>query len=155
MRLAWAVALTFLAATPAVAGPCENLASFALPHAAIASAEIVAPGAFPPPQGRGPARTTLYQALPAFCRVSATLHPVADSHINVEVWMPVSGWNRKLQSVGNGAWAGSISYPAMATALAAGYAAASTDTGHTGNSGSFILGHPAQSADFAYRAVHE
>ena len=23
-----------------------------------------------------------------------------------EFWLPMSGWNRKLQSVGNGAWAG-------------------------------------------------
>jgi feruloyl esterase len=57
--------------------------------------------------------------------------------------------------VGNGAWAGSISYPAMATALAAGYATASTDTGHSGGSGRFVMDHPAEAIDFAYRAVHE
>ena len=34
--------------------------------------------------------------------------------------MPVSGWNGKLQVVGNGGFAGTISYPAMANALAAG-----------------------------------
>ena len=34
--------------------------------------------------------------------------------------------------VGNGGWAGSISYGALADALADGYAAASTDTGHIG-----------------------
>jgi feruloyl esterase len=79
----------------------------------------------------------------------------------VEVWMPAtlpgqpSNWNGKLQSVGNGAWAGSISYPAMATALAAGYVAASTDTGHEGNNPDFIPDHPEKVADFAYRAVHE
>jgi feruloyl esterase len=43
----------------------------------------------------------------------------------------------------------------MATALADGYATASTDTGHTGNSADFITGHPEKLADFAYRAVHE
>src|SRR6202012_2923415 len=84
-----------------------------------------------------------------------TLRPVADSEIKIEVWMPAAGWNGKLQSVGNGAWAGSISYPAMATALAAGYAAASTDTGHAGNNADFISGHPEKVTDFAYRAVHE
>lgn len=66
-----------------------------------------------------------------------------------------SGWNGKLQAVGNGAWAGTISYPALATALAAGYAAASTDTGHEGNNATFITDHPEKVVDFAYRAVHE
>ena len=46
--------------------------------------------------------------------------------------MPAAGWNGKLQVVGNGGFAGTISYEAMATAAAAGYASASTDTGHTG-----------------------
>ena len=69
--------------------------------------------------------------------------------------MPVSGWNGNLQSVGNGAWAGAISYPAMATALGQGYAAASTDTGHAGNNVTFVVGHPEKLTDFAWRAVHE
>jgi feruloyl esterase len=43
----------------------------------------------------------------------------------------------------------------MATALAVGYAAASTDTGHTGNNPNFITGHPEKVIDFGYRAVHE
>jgi len=69
--------------------------------------------------------------------------------------MPVSGWNGNLQSVGNGGWGGIVSYPALALALADGYATASTDTGHTGNTGSFALGHPAKFIDFGYRSVHE
>ena len=94
--------------------------------------------------------------MPAFCRVAATLTPSSDSEIKIEVWLPESGWNGNLQSVGNGAWAGTISYPAMATALAAGYATASTDTGHTGGDpATFIPGHPEKAIDFAYRAVHE
>ena len=42
-------------------------------------------------------------------------------------------------------------------ALRRGYAAASTDTGHTGTGGdaSFALGHPEKLTDFGYRAVHE
>jgi feruloyl esterase len=117
----------------------------------VTSASTVAAVAFAPPQGRGP--TASYMTLPAFCRITATLHPVPDSHIAIEVWLPMSGWNGKLQSVGNGAWAGSISYPAMATAVAAGYATASTDTGHTGGSGRFVMEHPEEAVDFAYRAV--
>jgi len=87
--------------------------------------------------------------------VAASLKPTSDSDIRIEVWLPMAGWNGKLQSVGNGAWAGSISYPALATALGAGYAAASTDTGHEGNNPDFILGHPDKLDDFVHRSVHE
>ncbi len=87
--------------------------------------------------------------------MAATLTPTSDSDIKVEVWLPVTGWNRKLQSVGNGAWAGSLPYPALATAVAAGYAAAGTDTGHVGNSPRFVPGHPEKMIDYGYRAVHE
>ena len=118
----------------AFAATCESVASIALPHATVTAATPVDAGAFPAPPGRGPNSGAVYKTLPAFCRVAATLKPSSDSEIRIEVWMPASGWNGKLQSVGNGAWAGTISYPAMATALAAGYAAASTDTGHEGNS---------------------
>ncbi len=44
---------------------------------------------------------------------------------------------------------------ALATALQRGYAAASTNAGHTGEDASFALGHPEKLADFGYRAVHE
>ena len=64
-------------------------------------------------------------------------------------------WNGKLQAVGNGAFSGAISYRAMATALARGYATTSTDTGHSGGSASFALGHPEKVIDFGWRAVHE
>jgi hypothetical protein len=50
---------------------------------------------------------------------------------------------------------GAIVYPALATALGRGYAAASTNTGHDGGDASFVPGHPEKLVDFAYRAVHE
>ena len=54
--------------------------------------------------------------LPAFCRVAMTLTPSPDSDIRIEVWLPDSAaWNGKFQAVGNGGWAGTIAYPAMAT----------------------------------------
>jgi len=93
--------------------------------------------------------------LPAFCRVAATLTPTSDSDIKIEVWLPASGWNGKFQAVGNGGWAGMISYAAMAAALARGYATSSTDTGHAGGRGTFALGHPEKFIDFAYRSEHE
>jgi feruloyl esterase len=148
-------ALVFSPALALAAASCESVASLTLPNASVTSVATVEPGAFPAPPGRGPNPGAVYKSLPAFCRVAVTLKPSSDSNIRIEVWMPAAGWNGKLQSVGNGAWAGTIGYPAMATALAAGYAAASTDTGHEGNSADFIPGHPEKVIDFAYRAVHE
>ena len=156
-----AMALTgAIAAAANAPASCESLASISIPntttipHITIASAKTVAAGDFTPPGGgRGPEPS--FKALPAFCRVQAALKPANDSDIKIEVWMPVSGWNNKLQSVGNGAWAGGIVYPALATALGQGYATASTDTGHVGNDPSFISGHPDKLIDFGYRGVHE
>jgi feruloyl esterase len=101
------------------------------------------------------ARNEIYKSVPAFCRVLATLRPSTDSDIKVEVWLPSSGWNGKYQAVGNGGWAGVISYSALAEGVKRGYATSSTDTGHVGASGSFALGHPEKLIDFGYRSVHE
>ena len=113
MNKAFALGLLLLLPAPALAATCEGLAALALKDAAITRAESVAPGAFSPPSGG----TGSYRNLPAFCRVAATLTPTSDSDIKVEVWLPANGWNGKFQAVGNGGWAGVISYPAMAEAL--------------------------------------
>ena len=129
-------------------GPCDELKSVSLPNVTITAAEAVAAA----------------PAVPAHCRIAAVLTPSADSHIEIEVWLPASvqgsgaagsGWNGKLQVVGNGGWAGVISTPAMSQALREGYATASTDTGHQGGSGSFAVGHPEKLVDFGYRSMHE
>jgi feruloyl esterase len=168
------LAVILVHAAPAAAETaCENLASQALSHAKIDSSQLVAAGAFTPPaaQGRGGAAgrggaegrggrggapaANVYANLPAFCRVTATATPSSDSDIKIEVWLPASGWNGKFQAVGNGGWAGTIPYAAMAAALAAGYATAGTDTGHVGNSADFALGHPEKLIDMGYRSIHE
>jgi len=163
--LAAALALAFgrittsaLAARGLLAPSCESLASLSLSSATITAAQVVAAGTFAPPAGGragGRSGQDPFAALPAFCRVAATLKPTSDSDIKIEVWLPVSGWNGKFQAVGNGGWAGAISYPAMAEALKRGYATTSTDTGHTGASGAFALGHPEKFVDFAWRSEHE
>src|SRR5262252_5821528 len=43
----------------------------------------------------------------------------------------------------------------MTAALRRGYATSSTDTGHSGSSASFALGHPEKLIDYAYRSEHE
>src|SRR5579864_7128518 len=123
-----------LMAESAVAASCEGLASLTLKNATVTAAQRVAGGVFAPPvaapaQG---ARGTSFKDLPEFCRVALTLTPSTDSDIKVEVWLPANGWNGKFQAVGNGGWAGVISYAAMADAIRAGYATSSTDTGHAG-----------------------
>ena len=114
----------------AFAATCESLAAFRLPDTTITSAQPVAAGAFVPPGGACPLRRS--KNLPAFCRVTATIKPANDSDIKIEVWLPLTGWNGKYRGQGNGGFAGSIDYPGLATAVSAGYATASTDTGHTG-----------------------
>jgi feruloyl esterase len=96
-----------------------------------------------------------YPKLPAFCRVGATLRPTSDSEIKIEVWLPVAkAWNGKYEGTGNGGWGGSIDAGELASGLMRGYAVSSTDTGHTGGSASFALGHPEKLIDFGYRSVH-
>src|ERR1017187_5829295 len=109
----------------AAAVSCESLASLSLPETRITSAQSVAAGDFTSPGASQPIRN-----LPALCRVAATLARSKDSDIKIEVWMPASGWNGKLQAVGNGGWSGAIGYGALASAVNRGYASASTDTGH-------------------------
>ncbi|HXB67332.1 MAG TPA: tannase/feruloyl esterase family alpha/beta hydrolase [Candidatus Acidoferrales bacterium] len=123
--------------------PCDRLTSVSLPHTTITAAETVVAS---PLTG------------PAHCRVLAVLTPSSDSHIEMELWLPASGWNGKFEAVGNGGWAGSINAGGMAAALREGYATASTDTGHKSSEtpgGSFALGHPEKLIDYGYRAVHE
>jgi feruloyl esterase len=131
---------------------CDALKSMSLPHVTIVSAEFVAGGS--PAPGRG-GRGGAGVPLPAHCRIAATLKPSADSHIEMELWLPAENWNGKFLAVGNGGWAGTISFDAMASGLRRGYATASNDTGHKGGSASFALGHPEKLIDFGYRAMHE
>ena len=151
MRLNWKTVIVGAALVPcaSASGSCDELASLSLPQAKVTVAESVS-GEFTPPGSQQPMRD-----LPAFCRVAATLMPSADSDIKIEVWMPASDWNGKLQAVGNGGWSGAINYGGMANAVRRGYASASTDTGHSGGSAEFALGHPEKLIDFAYRSEHE
>jgi len=154
------VAMGLCLAASARAASCESLASLSLPDATITIAQTVPAGAFTMPASYNPpvlmgSIPVSFGDLPAFCRVAATLKPTADSDIKIEVWLPVAGWNGRFQAVGNGGWAGFISYPFLSEALRQGYATASTDTGHAAANAIFALGHPEKVVDFAYRSEHE
>jgi Tannase and feruloyl esterase len=128
-------------------GSCASLAATALPDTTITTAEEVAGPSFTPPG------SAAIEGLPGFCRVAGVTKPA----VKFEVWLPLEEWNGKFQGVGNGANAGSIAYPAMATALRRGYATASTDTGHAtrnARDAAWAVGHPELLVDFAYRAIH-
>ena len=151
-----ALSLAALATTTtsisAATGSCESLTSLKLPGVTITSAKAVAPGAF---SLAGATRANpVFKQLPEFCRVAATLAPSADSHIEMELWMPAQNWNGKFLAVGNGGWAGNIVFNDIATGLSKGYAAASNDTGHQDPGAAFAT-HPEKVVDFGYRAMHE
>ncbi len=142
------------AATPAPI-PCDSLAGITVTNGEVLSAQSVPAGGFASPVTPNATASAAFKALPAFCRVTLKLTPSADSDIRVEVWLPLSGWNRKLQASGNGGLGGAIPYPAMAASVKAGYAAAGTDTGHVGGNADFVAGHPEKLVDFGHRAIHE
>ena len=106
----------------------------------------------------------------AICRLAFTI----DNYIDVEVWLPTSGWNGRLEGTGNGGLAGAITYTGgtvggdLVTATSLGYAAVGTDTGHISNCGAdpcppptpVTLGNswwtnPPQLSDNGYLAIHE
>ncbi len=162
-RLAGLAIAALAVSASADAATCEELSRLSLPNTTITSAQPVAAGAFVPPVQARSRGANPFADLPAFCRVAATLTPSSDSDIRIEVWLPEPrasspesrGWNGKLQAVGNGGWAGNISYAAMAAAIRRGYATVSTDTGHSTPGGTFAYGHPEKLIDYAYRSEHE
>ena len=139
----------------AAGASCESLAALKLPDTSITIAQTVAAGAFTQPVVRLDYSRSSYEKLPAFCRVAGVAKPSGDSDIHFEVWMPVSGWNRKFEGVGNGGFAGSIPYPSLGLSLSLNYAVAGTDTGHVGMDASWAPGHPEKTIDFGHRAIHE
>ena len=157
VMLAVAFVVAFVARAAAQTAPavaCERLAEQRLSNTTISAAQTVAGGSFTP-SGSTNAMTNL----PPFCRVAGVIAPTADSQIVFEVWLPLQNWNGKFAGVGNGGWAGSVSFGALGEQLRRGYATASTNTGHEGapgmNAARFAFEKPEQLIDFAYRSHHE
>ncbi len=156
--LLFSIAASAQSASPSAAS-CGRLDEISLPSAKVTSAQVIPAGAFTPPplphfDGEGP--DPIFKSLPAFCRVQITATPSTDSDIRIEVWLPAENWNRRLQGVGNGGFAGSIPYHGLAEAIRQGYAAVATDTGHSASdiTAAWALGHPEKITDFGFRAIH-
>jgi len=170
------MAFVAIASTPAMATPCTNLQSLQLKDTVITSAVDNTSGSFVVP-GSNPPNTI--SGLPAFCRVTASLIPTADSNIKIEVWLPASGWNGRFLGTGGGGFQGVINYSELTIGLQSGFAATNSDLG-TGSSGcnplycgsdgitnplatafgnpgvpsTGLFGHPERIKDFGYRAIH-
>ena len=95
-----------------------------------------------------------FSALPAFCRIAATLNPSPTSDIRMEIWMPIAGWNGHFRGTSPNGLGGVLNYNAMAVGLTDGFAVASTDTGHQGGDMAWMR-DPDKLTDFAGRAMHE
>ena len=95
-----------------------------------------------------------FSALPAFCRVAATLKPSPSSDIRMELWLPIAGWNGNFRGTSPNGLGGVINYNAMGVGLTDGFAVASTDTGHQGGDTAWMQ-VPDKVTDFAGRAMHE
>ena len=130
---------------------CADLVKLDLPDTLIRSATEVPAGPYAfgnsaPTCSSNTAATTMR----AFCRVQATIAPT----INIEVWLPLEGWNGKFQGIGNHGFAGNIEYSDMGPELNKGYAVAGTDTGHQG-SGTAWMQNRQQVIDYGSRGIHE
>ncbi|WP_433462171.1 tannase/feruloyl esterase family alpha/beta hydrolase [Spirillospora sp. CA-128828] len=92
---------------------------------------------------------------PAICHITL----LVPESINIAISLPVHSWNGRFQGVGGGGYDGILTPPD--DAAKAGYAAASTDTGHTGTplTGDWAWSPTGmkrnQIKDFAYRSLHE
>jgi hypothetical protein len=161
MRRTFLLPLIVLTAGMAAFGQlgCEKLAELKIPNTTITTAATVGAGLFvgPPAPFSGMDLSAFYKTLPQFCRVVAEAKPTSDSDIKMEIWLPSSGWNGKLQGIGNGGFAGLIDTMPLGVALKAGYVATATDAGHTGSpiDAAWALGHPEKVIDFGHRGIHE
>lgn len=155
----------------AAPGPlaCTTAAVSAALHLTNVTVDAATPdiaGSFTPP-----GTTTPITGLPAFCDVNLTHVDQAGNPIHVEAWLP-QNWNGRFEGVGGGGYSCGISYggalyggntggvPSLAAAITAGYAAASTDCGHTGVDGSFALTasgtlNEPLITDFASTGIHD
>ena len=143
-------------ASPAFASSCDQLARLTLPHTTVITAQSITTGTFTPDGGKP------ILDLPAFCRVAASIHPVPDSDIRVEMWLPQLGnqsaWNGRMEATGNGGFAGHIEYNSMAAGVRLGYAVVNTDMGMAtppGKDAAAFIDRPERWTDWGSRATHE
>jgi feruloyl esterase len=149
-------ALLLTADRPIAATACSSLTGVSLLDAAVTSATDITAPFVTSANSNVPGAPTITVSAPfAFCKVTATLTPTADSSIQMELWMPdAAHWNGKFLGVGNGALTGAIWHTSMVRPLQAGYAVANSDLGHPISTANWALGHPEKVLDYASRGDH-
>ena len=138
-------------ASQADASSCEGLASLKLPDTTIESAQSV-------PSGDYTVDKTTRKAMPAFCRVVASVKAAPDSDVRLEIWLP-DQWKGVFHGNGNGGYAGIVSfgYDGMEAGVKRGYASASTDMGtapSTPLNADALVGHPQKWKDWGLLSTH-
>jgi feruloyl esterase len=134
---------------------CSALERATIENTRISSAEAVPAGTTFNDPGGAPVQTTT-----AVCRVVATVSTQSAEQIGIEVWLPLGGWNGRLLGVGSGGFGGAIVYSALVPAVARGFVAANTDTGHRGGAQGAIgqplswAQNPVQLRDWGHTSIH-
>jgi feruloyl esterase len=152
--LAAAVSLAaFCCSAPAFASSCADLAALTLPATTIETAQTVPAGDYTTPD------KVVHKAMPAFCRVVASVKRAPDSDIRIEMWLPRNGWAGVFHGNGNGGYGGVFAggYPGMESAVRRGYASVVTDMGTapaTPLDGDALVGHPEKWKDWGSLSTH-
>ena len=152
--LAAAVSVAALScAAPAFAASCEDLASLKLPDTTIDTAQSIPAGDYTTSD------KVTRKAMPAFCRVMASVKDAPDSDIRVEMWLPKDQWKGVFQGTGNGGYGGGFDqgYNGMEYGVKRGYASATTDMGTapaTPLDGDPLIGHPQKWKDWGSLSTH-
>jgi feruloyl esterase len=137
-------AVLLVASNSAAADDCTALNDRSVGAARITSADSVPAGAV---LDVTPMSVTTNVS---FCRVRFRL----ETAINVELWLPgADTWNHRFLGAGVGGSAGTFNYRGLGRALNRGFAAASTDTGHSIDQKNWMLDGQA-AVNYAHRAVH-
>ena len=139
--------------TPAFASSCGDLTGLKLPNTTIETAQSVPAGDYTTPD------KVTRKAMPAFCRVLASVTGAPDSDIRIEMWLPTDGWTGVFHSNGNGGYGGifDLGYPGMEAAIKRGYASANTDMETAPSNplnGDPLIGHPQKWKDWGSLSTH-
>jgi hypothetical protein len=156
LTLLTATAVAYSAASgtsPARAAGCEELANLELPDTTIDTAEAVPAGDYTTPD------KAVRKAMPAFCRVVASVKAAPDSDIRVEMWLPKEQWKGVFHGNGSGGYGGvfALAYDGMEAGVKRGYASATTDMGtapSTPLNGDPLVGHPQKWKDWGLLSTH-
>lgn len=139
------------AATPGepLASECAGVSRLSVEGVAIASVTPVPSGSALSTAAPG-ARRAAPTASRSFCRVQGTI----DKTIRFELWLPSKDqWNGKYLAGGVGGAAGTFNMTDLPRGVSRGYAAATTDTGHSAADPKWML-DPVARDNFTHRANH-